>query len=53
MCLSINLWPEVSFATYRKLSTVLITTFFLTKLEFWGITGVANKLIKSYLEGRY
>jgi hypothetical protein len=25
----------------------------LTKLEFYGITGIAYKLIKSYLEGRY
>ena len=25
----------------------------LTKLEFCGITGIAYKLIKSYLEGRY
>jgi hypothetical protein len=41
---------EVSSATYRKLSTVLITTF-LTKLEFYVITGRAYKLIKSYLEG--
>ena len=25
----------------------------LTKLEFYGITGIAYKLIKSYLQGRY
>jgi hypothetical protein len=25
----------------------------LTKLEFYGITGIAYKLIKSYFEGRY
>jgi Reverse transcriptase (RNA-dependent DNA polymerase). len=25
----------------------------LTELEFYGITGIAYKLIKSYLEGRY
>ena len=26
---------------------------FLTKLEFYGVTGIAYKLINSYLEGRY
>jgi len=25
----------------------------LTKLEFYGITGITYKLIKSYLQGRY
>jgi len=25
----------------------------LTKLEFYGITGITHKLIKSYLQGRY
>jgi len=25
----------------------------LTKLEFYGITGITDKLIKSYLQGRY
>jgi hypothetical protein len=25
----------------------------LTKLEFYGITGITHKLIKSYLQGRH
>ena len=52
MRLTIKLWLEVSYATYRKLLTVLIT-FLLTKLKFYGITRTSYNVIKSYLEGRY
>ena len=28
-------------------------TYFLAKMEFYGINGIANKLMRSYLENRY
>jgi hypothetical protein len=39
--------------TYKKHLTVLTIQILLSKLEFYSITGKANKLIKSYLQDRF
>jgi transposase len=41
------------FCDLQKVSDFVNHTIFLTKLEFYGVTGTTLKLIKSYLEGRY
>ena len=43
---------EAFFATYRRLS-IVNHNILLTKLEFYGITEITYKLLKSYLKGRY
>jgi hypothetical protein len=41
------------FCDLQKVFDFVNQTIFLTKLEFYGVTGTTLKLIKSYLEGRY
>jgi hypothetical protein len=40
------------FCNLQKAFSCVNRNILLTKLEFYGITGITYKLIKSYLEGR-
>ena len=38
--------------TYKKLLTALTVKYFWQKIKFYEISGIANKLMRSYLESR-
>jgi hypothetical protein len=42
-----------TFCDLQKVFDCVNYNIFLTKLEFYGVTGTTLKLINSYLEGRY
>jgi len=39
--------------TYKKWLTALTVKYFWQKIKFYEISGIANKLMRSYLESRY
>jgi hypothetical protein len=48
MSISIGLYPKLDLWTANKLHYIL-----LSKMKFYGISGVASKLMESYLRSRY